>query len=72
MIITRLFKHVAKAIVAGFITTYFEAITACFTISFASEVFTGRRDQQTYKKSHFNTEKCYLKLTGQFDWEKLR
>ena len=72
MITTRLFKRVAKTIVAGFITTYFEAITACFTISFALEVYTGRRNQQTYKKSHFSTEKCYLKPTRQFDWEKLR
>ena len=33
-----------------------KTITARFTISFTLEVFTGRMDQQTYKKSHFSTD----------------
>ena len=57
---------------AGFITTYIETIMARFTISFALEVYAWRMNQQTFtpKKGHSNTEKCYLKATGQFDREK--
>ena len=29
-------------------------------------------DKQTYKKSYFSTEKCYLKPKGQFEREKPR
>ena len=60
-----------KTIVAGFIATDFETITAHFTISFAREVYTAGENGST-NTHHSSTEKCYLKPTGHLGKENRR
>ena len=55
-------KYVTKMIIAN------ETITDYYIIYLELEVCTGKVNQ----KSHFSTENCYLKLSGQFEREKPR